>query len=179
MAFSLTGQNSSQTYYQVPCTLEYGNKSWVQNCNFTSYSCKMNCTVTSCEHVPNNISFEVCGQDCSHTNSMVDQCSEQIHDGGYHTCYAAGYNLTIGKKEFASEKAYYCEGGQCNLKCNGIRCTQICKEGEDGEYKTKAGMISKINVAAFLLTDQALKSRVWGPFLLSQSETYTSKNLYI
>ena len=164
MAFSVTGQNSSQTYYQeyveVPCTLEYGNKSWVQNCNFTSYSCKMNCTVTSCEHVPNNISFEVCGQDCSHTNSLVDQCSEQIHDGGYHTCYAAGYNLTIGKKEFASEKAYYCEGGQCNLKCNGIRCTQICKEGEDGEYKTKAGMISKINVAAFLLTDQALKSRV-------------------
>ena len=85
----------------------------------------------------NNISFEVCGQDCSHTNSMVDQCSEQIHDGGYHTCYAAGYNLTIGKKEFASEKAYYCEGGQCNLKCNGIRCTQICKEGEDGEYQRR------------------------------------------
>ena len=37
----------------------------------------------------------------------------------------------------------------------------------------------KINVRAFLLTDQALKSIVSRPFHLSQSEIYTFKNLYI
>ena len=149
MAFLVTGQNSSQSYSQeyveVPCTLENGNKSWVQNCNFTSLTCKMNCTVTSCEHVPNNISLEVCGRNCSHTNTLlVDQCSEQIHEGGYHTCNVTEYNLVIGEEEYEFDEAYYCEGGQCDLKCNGIRCTQICKEGEDGEYKRKAEMIGRL-----------------------------------
>ena len=149
MAFSVTGQNSSQSYSQeyveVPCTLEYGNKSWVQNCNFTSLTCKMNCAVTSCEHVPNNIFLEVCGRNCSHTNTLlVDQCSEQIHEGVYHICNVTEYNLAIGEEEYEFEQAYYCEGGQCDLKCNGIRCTQICKEGEDGEYKRKAEMIGRL-----------------------------------
>ena len=138
MAFSVTGQDSSHTYYQeyveVPRTLEFGNKCWVQNCNFTSYTCKMNCTVTNCEHVPNKISFEVCGQNCNHTNTLlVDQCSEQINEGGYHTCNVTECNLAIGEEEYEFEQAYFFEGGQCDLKCNGIRCPQICKEGEDGE----------------------------------------------
>ena len=118
----------------VLCSLEFGNKCWVQNCNFTSYTCKMNCTVTNCEHVPNNISFEVCGQNCNHTNTLlVDQCSEQINEGGYHTCNVTECNLAIGEEEYEFEQAYFFEGGQCDLKCNGIRCPQICKEGEDGE----------------------------------------------
>ena len=144
MAFSVTGQNLSQSYYQeyveVPCTMEYGNKSWVQNCNFTSYTCKMNCNVSNCEHMPNNISFEVCGHNCR----LVDQCSEKIQEGGYHMCNATEYNLAIGEEKHKIEQISYCEGDQCNLKCNGIECIQICKEGEDGEYKRKAEMVGRL-----------------------------------
>ena len=145
MAFSVTGQNFSQSYYQeyveVPCTMEYGNKSWVQNCNFTSYTCKMNCNVSNCEHMPNNISFEVCGHNCR----FVDQCSEKIQEGGYHICNATEYNLTIGEEKHKLEQTSYCEGDQCNLKCNGgVECIQICKEGEDGECKRKAEMVGRL-----------------------------------
>ena len=37
----------------------------------------------------------------------------------------------------------------------------------------------KINVEGILLNDQALKSRVWRPFLLNKSEIYIFQNLYI
>ena len=139
MTFSVAGQE----YVEVPCKMEFDKKSWVQNCNFTSYTCKMSCTVTSCEHVSNK-TFEVCGQNCSHVKTMVDQCPEQIHAGGYHTCNATEYNLAVGEEKYEFEQRYYCEGDRCNLKCNGIECIQVCKEGEDGEYKRKAEMLSRL-----------------------------------
>ena len=59
-------------------------------------------------------------------------------------CNATEYNLAIGEEKHKIEQISYCEGDQCNLKCNGIECIQICKEGEDGEYKRKAEMVGRL-----------------------------------
>ncbi|PFX26789.1 RNA-directed DNA polymerase from mobile element jockey [Stylophora pistillata] len=42
-------QGYCRNYSGIPCILEYGNKSWVQNCYFTDYTCQLMCIITSCK----------------------------------------------------------------------------------------------------------------------------------
>ncbi|PFX12796.1 putative G-protein coupled receptor 133 [Stylophora pistillata] len=81
-----TGHNNSQgicKYVGIPCELEYGKRSWEQNCKFSAYDCKLNCTYEA----PSDKFYE---EECDETfNPYVQQCSYKSHAGE-----ASSYSLS-------------------------------------------------------------------------------------
>ena len=68
------------------------------------------------------------------TKWNVDRTNLNVSEAEVMSLAGLGISGDLGPPAFFSdEQAYFFEGGQCDLKCNGIRCPQICKEGEDGE----------------------------------------------
>ena len=138
-SFSAIGENSSQINYQdyveIPCTLEYGKKRWMQNCNSSDGNCNLNCSVTFCKNGQNRNS-KPCELYCSQTYSpLVYQCIQTGHKGNiiFKTCKATRLNLTIGEQHFFTKKTCYCEDVECYRECNKIKCTRTCREKKTGE----------------------------------------------
>ncbi|XP_022785614.1 adhesion G protein-coupled receptor L4-like [Stylophora pistillata] len=130
-----TGHNNSQgicKHVGIPCELEYGKRSWAQNCKFAAYDCKLNCT-----YEPPSGKFN---EECDETfNPYVQQCSYKSHAGStYHQiCNVTKCNLTEGEQKCTTNNTCYCEGDQCNHTRGHEMCTQTCiglKSGEASSY---------------------------------------------
>ncbi|XP_022801244.1 uncharacterized protein LOC111338943 [Stylophora pistillata] len=119
-----------RNYSGIPCTLEYGNKSWVQNCNFTDYTCQLKCII-SCEGVLNRMLPRFWEEKQSQTYSpLAARCKEIRREKSslYQICNTTKCNMTSGEKTFAKRQSYTCNRTICGRQCIGIRCTQKCRE---------------------------------------------------
>ncbi|XP_022788736.1 adhesion G-protein coupled receptor D1-like [Stylophora pistillata] len=133
--FPVTAKGSLQGYCRnysgIPCILEYGNKSWVQNCYFTDYTCQLMCIITSCKGKRNRMSPGFCEEKCSETyNPLADRCNEVKRNRSslYQICNTTKCNMTSEKQIFVTRQTCYCSSTDCGLKCNGINCTQKCQQ---------------------------------------------------